>query len=702
MPSPDWMVGLGRLPQELENYSETAGTAASPLTTLWQRDILEFDGPRLVRAPAGIVLLDLNTALHRLSLAMPTLGGSQGQTLAGAISTSTHGSDRSVTPLPDLVRAVHLVTRDGQELWVESSTKPLTTDRGLLPTLDCDDVQVIRDDDLLRALQVSVGRFGVIYEYVLEVRRRFDLAEWATPSTWPQVATALREGLADRDLFGPLADILPPPPRGSAFAGRLGDSRHLEFLLNSRDGDQLWVRQRWELGTNLPLAVPGPAETEVLDLPTVPRWVLKTASSVIRLGIPAVLAAYPVIGIGYSVYMEARAIELDALALSSTVRSDYALVTALNALWACDYLGGYGVVIDELAHAVFDGRPELAKSGKSGVSWQVMSGLNAGDPNGTRVNSIEMVFDAFDPAYIDFLDALTVEGHDHRQSGYISIRYSKKSDALLSMHNVESSVAVSIEVASLAGFEGNGGWMREVEARGIALGGRPHWGQHNTLQAYQVAALYGDRLQAWRDQLVRVVGMTRSFSNDYTDQRGLEPVNLMRSVSSVRRTGGRITHLCHPGAYWSPASVEQVIASNTSPGLGRVLYQIPSDDPSVPARVISVARVLTTAPDETISNNLRNLPTVPERYEDFPDATSTRRQVTSVTRNRWGGVTGVCNDAERWTVSREAAFAEISSDRVEYFIDRGGAITLLQAKTHLYTYADGIVENNLESLPSEI
>jgi hypothetical protein len=42
-------------------------------------------------------------------LALPTLGGSNGQALAGVISTSTHGGDWNQPPFPDIVRAVHLV-----------------------------------------------------------------------------------------------------------------------------------------------------------------------------------------------------------------------------------------------------------------------------------------------------------------------------------------------------------------------------------------------------------------------------------------------------------------------------------------------------------------------------------------------------------------------------------------------------------------
>ena len=37
------------------------------------------------------------------------MGGSSGQTLAGAISTGTHGGDKFIAPLADSVVAIHLI-----------------------------------------------------------------------------------------------------------------------------------------------------------------------------------------------------------------------------------------------------------------------------------------------------------------------------------------------------------------------------------------------------------------------------------------------------------------------------------------------------------------------------------------------------------------------------------------------------------------
>jgi hypothetical protein len=718
---PDFMLDLSL---HLKRFiTDVIGVATdgvpNALTPEWQRRI-NRDGSdvRLVHVEAGITLFELNQQLWRNHhWAMPSLGGSQGQTLAGAISTSTHGGDPSQPPLPDLVKAVHLVTHNGQEMWVESSSEPLTTERFLRPRFSCADIQIIQDDELLRALQVSVGRFGIVYAYVLQVRREFSLVEWANPMPWSQVAGLLRE---EGGSLGPLQNALPEPHFDRMRIDReLGISRgpqlrHFELLMNSRSPNQLWVRRRLELEFAIAPETGGEGGgPELFELPTVANWVLQAAAAAIRSIIP-MIAWIPVYGASRTVELSARAGELDFMALDPHMTANRAMVASLNAIWASDDWGLFNDLINSLTEMVFDGRPELAKDGKLGVSWQIMAGTSP-DPGNTKVNSIEVIFDGRDMNYVDFIDFLASECRNYRQAGYISIRYSRKSDALLSMHNVESNLAVSIEVASIEGFEHNQRWMRAIESRAIELGGRPHWGQHNTLHAHQVNRLYGHKVNRWRDQLARVAGMTGTFSNNYTEQRGLEPGRVERLVTAVRRAGGRITHLCNPGQYWSPMGVAEfteafdaehvlrVGRAAFAPRGGSINYYVQPADASIPRVPIVVEHVLTTSPDENRRNNLSALPDAREAYIHFPPPESTRRRVTSVVRNRWRGVIALCNDEEHWRIPDEIAFHEIASGRVEYFVERplGSEPVLLQARSYVATFADGVEGNNLGDLPEE-
>jgi hypothetical protein len=48
---------------------------------------------------------------------------SSGQTLAGAVSTATHGSDHRLPPLADWVQAIHLVAPGARQMWIERDTR---------------------------------------------------------------------------------------------------------------------------------------------------------------------------------------------------------------------------------------------------------------------------------------------------------------------------------------------------------------------------------------------------------------------------------------------------------------------------------------------------------------------------------------------------------------------------------------------------
>jgi FAD/FMN-containing dehydrogenase len=62
------------------------------------------DGEKLFHIEAGATIAEVNAAVQARGLALSTLGRSNGQSLAGAPSTSTHGGDIELPTLasPDL------------------------------------------------------------------------------------------------------------------------------------------------------------------------------------------------------------------------------------------------------------------------------------------------------------------------------------------------------------------------------------------------------------------------------------------------------------------------------------------------------------------------------------------------------------------------------------------------------------------------
>jgi hypothetical protein len=256
---------------------------------------------------------------------------------------------------------------------------------------------------------------------------------------------------------------------------------------------------------------------------------------------------------------------MDALVASGNPSFGSLLAAALTAAWT---VPGLGLLIPEingwviggnLVHSMIDSSGAVVQ-GRRGPDYMIGTGTKSdGEQNAYRVDSIEVIFDAMTADYLDFLDEILPVAPLFPQAGYISLRPSLRGSATLSMHNVMGIWAISIEIASPKNLPGNAAWMSFVHKCAVRHNGRPHWGQYNKLDALTVSVLYGDLLNQWRAALHRVSGASVRFSNAYTLQRGLEPVGIVRTVTAVRKSGRKITDLCHAGEAWSPVPVSQAI-----------------------------------------------------------------------------------------------------------------------------------------------
>ncbi|MBC8363408.1 MAG: FAD-binding protein [Actinobacteria bacterium] len=116
--------------------------------------VVDIDrGSGLVRVQAGIRLTALNPLLHAAGLAMPNLGDIAYQSVAGAISTSTHGTGLGFRSIADGVVGLRLVTGDGF-------------------VVACDAGQ---NADLLHVARVGLGALGIITEVTLQCVPAFNL-----------------------------------------------------------------------------------------------------------------------------------------------------------------------------------------------------------------------------------------------------------------------------------------------------------------------------------------------------------------------------------------------------------------------------------------------------------------------------------------------------------------------------------------------
>lgn len=163
------------------------------------------DPKNLVEVEGGMKIRQLNDELDKRGLALINMGGYDGQSIAGATSTGTHGSGITFGPLASFYRSIVLVASGGIKYRIEP-TQGITDPAKHLANYP--DIQLVQNDDWFNTVSVSMGCTGIIYSVILEVMPAYWLKEVRTLTTWEQVKTLLTEG--------------------KVFA----DNRHFEVLIN--------------------------------------------------------------------------------------------------------------------------------------------------------------------------------------------------------------------------------------------------------------------------------------------------------------------------------------------------------------------------------------------------------------------------------------------------------------------------------------
>jgi L-gulono-1,4-lactone dehydrogenase len=143
----------------------------------------------LVRVLGGTHIHRLNEELRQRDLALINMGGYDGQTIAGVISTSTHGSGLRFGPFPDIVRSLDLVIAGGQKVRVEPST-PAVSDKAAFER-ERPDWQLIQDDDHFFSVVCGMGTLGLVHSFLIEVRDAFWLDERRELHAWKEIRTSL-------------------------------------------------------------------------------------------------------------------------------------------------------------------------------------------------------------------------------------------------------------------------------------------------------------------------------------------------------------------------------------------------------------------------------------------------------------------------------------------------------------------------------
>lgn len=164
-----------------------------------EREVLaNARGRKLVRVRSGTTLRELNEHLDHLGLALPNMGGYDGQTIVGATCTSTHGSGMGFGPLCEMIRSYDIVDGRGRVQRIEPGTDPIS-DPAAFASAYGEERDLVQNDEVFHAMLVSIGSLGLVYSVVLEVVPAFWLKEVRTITTWEEVKKELRKGWMFKD-----------------------------------------------------------------------------------------------------------------------------------------------------------------------------------------------------------------------------------------------------------------------------------------------------------------------------------------------------------------------------------------------------------------------------------------------------------------------------------------------------------------------
>lgn len=189
-----------------------------PLSRKYVNDNYPKTPQDLYFVQCGTIIYELNNRLAAKNppRSIKASGASNGQTIAGALSTGTHGAAFNVGAIQDFVVGLHIITGEDKHVWIERASHPVAAPA----FIDWLDTTIIRDDTMFNAALVSFGSFGFIHGVMIETEPIFLLEEHRTGNV--SYDANLKKAMTTLD-FGDL---------NLAGAGPNKDLYHFEVLFN--------------------------------------------------------------------------------------------------------------------------------------------------------------------------------------------------------------------------------------------------------------------------------------------------------------------------------------------------------------------------------------------------------------------------------------------------------------------------------------
>jgi L-gulono-1,4-lactone dehydrogenase len=400
-------------------------------------------GITLVRVQAGMTIAKLNEHLRELKLALPNMGGFDGQTIAGVISTSTHGSGIGYGPLSDLVQSLDIVGSRGAVYRIERADALTDPDAY---AARYPEHELKQDDRWFNAAVVGMGCMGMIHSVILGVQPMFYLREVRAMSTWSKV----REELA----------------RGEVLA----KNAHYEVYFNpypDKHGDVECL-----VTTRNPVA------------PSEYRHDHRRSRSLLM----ELIARFPL-----------TPLLIDLVAGRRPSLSPFLISQALRALVNDDYVN--------ISYRVFNiGAANYLPAYSAEIGVPV-------DERKRHLAAVEKVVEVADQRR---------RAGDVYHSSPISLRFVKATDSYMSMMQGRDTMMIELIMATrtVGGME----LLGAHEDALYRLGGRPHWGQVNSLTGSNglLAAMY-PRLPDW-EEIHSVLNASGVFDSPFSKRVGISRV----------------------------------------------------------------------------------------------------------------------------------------------------------------------------------
>ncbi|MBW8682949.1 FAD-binding protein [Chitinophaga rhizophila] len=170
----------------------------------------------LCLAQCGNRIWELNKYFNDRGQSLSSSGASNGQTIAGAIATGTHGAALDFGALQENVVALHIITGPDSQLWLERASYPVMDDT-FPDRLGAD---LMRDDEVFDAALVGIGAMGFIHGVMIEAVDDFLLESYQRRVPYDE--TLVRQ-LTTLDF----SDVRLPYPGERPF--------HMQMLINPYD-----------------------------------------------------------------------------------------------------------------------------------------------------------------------------------------------------------------------------------------------------------------------------------------------------------------------------------------------------------------------------------------------------------------------------------------------------------------------------------